>query len=270
MFTSADYDYIQALKTIIEFGDNVSARGMETLELLGFQTQINMEHCVVALPNRLLGYKFMAAEAAWILSGDNRVATIEPYTKKIVDFSDDGVRYFGSYGPKVIDQLSYVVETLSKDLGSRQALINIWREQPRPTKDVPCTVSLQFLVRNGQLNCVDTMRSSDIWLGWPYDIFNMSMISLGIILMLKKIHGIDLKLGTLILNAGSQHLYKYNATDAEKLLNEYDVKVENYEELETSATSKYLLDYDGLVDLLWSYAKMTNSEAKIRLVELFG
>lgn len=214
-----DKVYINTLTNIIENGNDVSCRGAETLELMGNQTIVNMAKPVLTIEERKLGYKFMVAEASWILKGDNRVSSIEKFSKTISSFSDNKEMFFGAYGPKVIDQLSYICETLGEtDRFSRQAYLNIWREQPRKTKDVPCTIGLQWMIRDGKLHCFDTMRSSDIWLGWPYDVFNMSMISLAICLILRDRYGVNVELGNLTLTAASQHLYARNANEASKLI----------------------------------------------------
>lgn len=220
-------EWINALHNLMFMGDAVSCRNIPTKELRGYQTLIDMSKPVLTVADRKLGYKFMAAEAAWIMSGDNRVSTIEPYSKHIAKFSDNKQFFFGSYGPKVIDQIGYICETLSNDRFSRQAYMNIWREQPRSTKDVPCTIGLQFMIRDGKLHCFDTMRSSDIWLGWPYDVFNMSMISLGICLLLRDRYGIHVELGNLTLTAASQHLYESNMNDATNTLKHDNDKICN-------------------------------------------
>ena len=63
------------------------------------------------------------------------------------------------------------------------------------------------------------MRSSDIWLGWPYDIFNFTMLT-GYIMLLLREKGINnLQLGNIYLNAGSQHLYENNWEKAIDALN---------------------------------------------------
>lgn len=152
--------------------------------------------------------------------------TIKPYSKQIERFSDDSVYFAGAYGPKVVEQLTYVVNQIHADLHTRQAVINIWRERPAQSKDIPCTLSLQFLTRDGRLNCVATMRSSDIWLGWVYDIFNFSMISAYIRELLiqrdpdKWNH---LVLGELTLTAGSQHLYDSEWDKAQAIVDEHKV-----------------------------------------------
>ncbi len=208
-------------KLIIDLTEQVatySPRGAATKEILGYQTTIDMNNPYLNNYRRNLGKQFRYAEAAWILSGDNRVKTIAPYSKMISSFSDDGVRFFGSYGPKIIDQISYVVDALNKDQSTRQAVINIWREKPPKSKDIPCTCSLQFLIRDKKIYCIANMRSSDAWLGWPYDVFNFTCVSIYTLLQLKHLHNKEYTLGTLTLNAGSQHLYERNWSDAKSCI----------------------------------------------------
>ena len=164
--------WLTMCKDIINHGVDIFPRGIPAKELRAYQTVVDMSRPILSIKARELGYKFMAAEAYWILQGDNRVESIAPYSKMISEFSDDGVTFFGAYGPKVIDQLAYVAACLKKDSDSRQACINIWREKPRKTKDVPSTMSLQFIVRENVLHCIDTMRS----LMWGLAGLMMSLI----------------------------------------------------------------------------------------------
>jgi thymidylate synthase len=63
------------------------------------------------------------------------------------------------------------------------------------------------------------MRSSDVWLGWPYDVFNFSMVGASVVLALRlhpKFEG--LQLGELYLTAGSQHLYETHYGLAENVI----------------------------------------------------
>jgi thymidylate synthase len=182
-------------------------RGMKTYERIAQQLVIDMEQPVLTVRARKLGYKFMAAEAHWIMTGDNRVATIVPYSKEISQYSDDGVTYFGAYGPKFEQQIFHVVQTLTMDRDSRQAVINIWRESPPASKDIPCTLSLQWLIRNNALHCIATMRSSDIHKGLPYDVFNFSMLSQYVRLALKENGVSSVVMGSLTMQLGSSHLY---------------------------------------------------------------
>ena len=181
-------------------------RGMEVREVLSGHYEVPMP-AYLDLTARKVNVPFMFAEAAWIISGSNRLADIEPYMSVYKNFSDDGVFLRGAYGPKVVDQLGYVVDAIEKDNDTRQAVINIWRERPGVSKDIPCTVSMQFLLREGVLNMVVTMRSQDIVLGFTYDVFTFSMVAKAVQLLLKE-RGVEAELGTLFLNAGSMHIYE--------------------------------------------------------------
>lgn len=213
--------WLQHLDDLLVYGDPVAPRGKNTLELLQKTIAVPMRYPVLNVPQRRLSYQFMAAEAYWILMGDNRVATIAPYNKNIANFSDDGKIFFGAYGPKIAKQLPYVIETLRKDPQSRQAGLTIWRENPPETLDVPCTVSIFASIRRGELNLHVFMRSSDAWLGVPYDVFNFSM--LGHLLcaelnVAKSEYDVDIVPGTLYLTAASSHLYEENITAAAECL----------------------------------------------------
>jgi thymidylate synthase len=158
----------------------------------------------------------MAAEAFWILSGDDRVESISQFNARIAEFSDDGKTFFGAYGPKIMTQLPYVVAKLREDDLSRQAVLTIWRECPPPTKDVPCTVAISFTLRDGKLNTHVFMRSSDLWLGLPYDVFNFSMLGHLVCANLNS-QTADPDVaepGTLHLTAVSSHLYEINWAQA--------------------------------------------------------
>lgn len=225
------------MQNILDNGVVTHPRGKETKELLGCKTVIPMDYPVITIENRKLGYRFMAAEAAWILSGDNRVSTISHYAKTIKDFSDDGVFFFGAYGPPIRDQISHVVNSIAEDRDTRQAVITIWRQNPRKSKDIPCTISCQFVVRDDRLHCFMNMRSSDVWLGVPYDWFNFSALSAFIALHLRE-RGIKVSLGNLHFYAASQHMYAANYEGARscmdsRLICSYDpIYLDHFEEPE--------------------------------------
>tara|TARA_R100000231_G_scaffold8807_1_gene11459 strand:+ start:392 stop:1234 length:843 start_codon:yes stop_codon:yes gene_type:complete len=255
---SASKTWLQLINYLLN-GKTISPRGLETKEQICVGTKINMYEPMVNIRSRDIGERFRYAEAAWILSGDNRVATIKPYSKIISKFSDDGVRFFGAYGVKVVDQLPYIIQTLKDDKNSRQAVLNIWRENPRKSNDVPCTLSLQFVIRDETLHCIATMRSSDAWLGWVYDVFNFSMISLYVLLQLKSQHQLKYKLGELFLTAGSQHLYKPQWDKAKLCVD----KADYFKDTKSPVTLK---NGEELIDYLWAKAKQLSEKDKDQLI----
>jgi thymidylate synthase len=212
----ADAAWKRSLQEVFQLGESHSPRGLKTLEMLNHSIgPIDITRSIITSPSRGLNYHFLFGEAWWILSGSNRLEDITPFCKGMGRWSDDGVFMRGAYGPRVVDQLGYVVDTLLRDPYSRQAVMTIWRERPAESKDMPCTISLQFFIRNRGLHCVAYMRSSDLWLGVPYDIFNFSMITLAVMLLYysrKKSNqaAIDAIGSTLSVVAGSRHLYEEN------------------------------------------------------------
>lgn len=211
--------WLDRLSRVLASGEEKSPRGKLTLDQSHAVMRVNLRQPVVKVPERQLSYKFMAAEAYWILSGSNQVDELVPWNANMAQFSDDGQTFFGAYGPRIQSQLDYVVQKLVEDPSSRQAGLTIWRENPPPTKDYPCTVSMFFhlnqLDDNQQvLDMTVFMRSSDTWLGIPYDVFSFSMVAHQVCCRLNKVAG-GIKddcivPGNLGLMLASSHLYEPN------------------------------------------------------------
>lgn len=219
--TNINYQWIKILNNLVKSNISSNPRGFTIKEIINNTSCVDMNYPILTILGRKLGYKFMLRESWWIMDGRNSVETITDFSKAISTFSNDGFHFDGAYGPRVVDQIRYIVDCLEKDRDTRQAVLTIWRPNPRDSKDIPCTVSIQWLIRNNTIYCIDNMRSSDIWLGWPYDIFNFTMLT-GYIMLLLRERGInDLKLGNIYLNAGSQHLYSNNFEAAENILNNH-------------------------------------------------
>lgn len=189
-------------------------RGMEVKEIITGQYTLPMP-AFLDLVDRKINVPFMFSEAAWIISGSNLLSVVSEYMKGYARYSDDNIFMRGAYGPKVIDQFGYVVDCLENDRDSRQAVMNIWRERPGISKDIPCTTNMQFLIRDNELHMVTTMRSQDIVMGFTYDVFTFSMVAFAVKLLLAE-RNIDVKLGQLTVTAGSMHLYNNHYDEVQK------------------------------------------------------
>lgn len=232
---------------IVNYENEVKPRGMAVREVISGHYRVPIP-AYLSLAARKVSVPFMFAEPWWILSGSNRLSDIEPYMKGFREFSDEGKFMAGAYGPKVIDQLPYVVGSLVKDQDTRQAVLNIWRERPGPSKDTPCTTGMQFFIRDGNLTLVVTMRSQDAVLGFTYDVFTFSMIARAVQLLLVE-QGVIVGLGDLCVNVGSLHLYErhYETASDWVLDTVIDGNVNNYvtelmDGLDAATTYEELLD----------------------------
>jgi thymidylate synthase len=212
------------MERIMTNGRVVAPRGQPTLEVLHTSSiSIEMSRPVVTTLERRLNYQFMCAEALWILSGDNQLAPLTRFVKRMAEFSDDGVTLSGAYGPPIVRQLDFVVNALRKDRDTRQAVLTTWRQAPAPSKDIPCTVSMAFSIRDGKLHQHVYMRSSDAWLGIPYDMFSFACVGIKVACayneaLLSDMDATYVVPGALTITATSSHLYERNHSEVEKIL----------------------------------------------------
>jgi len=128
-------------------------------------------------------------ELFWYLSGSDRVDFIKHYIPNYPKLIGDEVKANGAYGPRMFgedalaksegsSEWDRVIRTLRERKGSRNALIQIYdNADAKPNNsDKPCTCTIQFAVRNGQMFMHTHMRSNDAFFGLPHDIFSFTML----------------------------------------------------------------------------------------------
>lgn len=186
---------------LYEHGEQVGPRGQGTREVLNDLFEFRAEGNLLDVPSRKLNFRFAVAEFVWMIFGRSDVESLAHYNSVMRQFSDDGLSLTGAYGPHIAAQIWRVTRKLIDDPDTRQAVVTIPRPQVYNTKDEPCTMALQFIKRYGQLHCIASMRSSDAWLGIPYDAFTFSSIQ-------RVVAGIiNTPVGNCSINMGSAHLY---------------------------------------------------------------
>jgi len=214
-----DLAWRKTLAKILYEGGAINPRSQGTLEILHHSTSIDMARAVVTSAARKLNYQFMCAEALWIIHGQNELAPLTKYVKRMAEFSDDGEHLAGAYGPKVVAQMPYIINALLEDQATRQAVLTIWERNPKPSKDIPCTVAMSFNIRGGLLHQHVYMRSSDAWLGLPYDMFSFSCLGLQVLSVYNEYRPMEvIAPGQLTITATSSHLYTRDIQKAGKLL----------------------------------------------------
>lgn len=183
----------------------VSPRGLATRELLDVTLRIHDPSQVhVLATGRRPVLRIAATEGYQLLAGLSSLAQLDLASRgRFTRFADDGVLR-GAYGPRAYASLRRVARLLLEDPDTRQAVIPLWRpdELTRPTRDVPCTTSLQFLRRDDELHLRVTMRSNDAWLGLPYDLMMFSLLQRTVAA------GLGLTPGTYTHSVGSMHVYE--------------------------------------------------------------
>ena len=241
----------------------------------------------ILIPERKWNKILPMAESLWLVTGSNDLDDLPGhFVKSIYNFSDDGHTWRGGYSPRMrgytgisrqyyrslnsrliqegekeadktyikIDQLKYVIETLSKEPTSRQALITVHdpakdSQIGLKTKDIPCTRSLHFMIVDGKLNLYTYMRSNDGIFGFSaVNLYNFTLMQQYV----AKILGVPI--GSYWHIADNFHYYENKkelvetlaSVDLEKaksydsfLHNDYNDKISSLDELDILALDMY-------------------------------
>lgn len=184
-FPSADEALLGVLTEILRSGITSSPRGRETREVLGFGFVLrNPRARLISLPARCWSESLAVGELCWHLSQSDDLDFVAYYAPKWQHFSDDGRSVSSScYGKRIFgggpdSQWGRVHQILAMDSSSRRGILTLVDEKSnlRAAKDVACISSIQFLVREGRLNCITTMRSCDAIWGLCYDLYFCTML----------------------------------------------------------------------------------------------
>ncbi len=205
------------IKRILSAGDCIRPTRGPARELSGVLLEIKNPRCRISR-TETRGKPFSClGELCWYLACTNDLAFICYYIRNYSEYSD-GV---GGYGPRLfnwrgINQFDNVANILRRKPDSRQAVIQLFDGSDilGQNSDVPCTCTLQFMVRGNRLNLIAYMRSNDAYLGLPHDVFCFTMLQELMAAML------CVDLGMYRHMVGSLHLYKKDIPSAEDFLDE--------------------------------------------------
>ncbi len=219
--------YIDMISQVMRKPQFESApRGQNVKEILGASFTIkNPRDRIPYVVGRKFSMSYMVAELIWYLSGDNSTDWISKYSAFWKDISDDGVTANSAYGARLFKphdkiaqgrytQLDYVLEELRRDPDSRRAVMHLRvpDDSIDAKLDVPCTLALQFFIRNGALHQVANMRSSDLIFGIAYDIPAFTIFQELIA------NELGVKMGTYTHTSNSLHIYERHFDMAGKII----------------------------------------------------
>lgn len=200
----------------------VTASRGHTSEIIGVILRLDNPRARLSLTESR-GMPFSAlGELCWYLSKSDKLDFIQYYLKQYEKESDDGLTLYGAYGPRIFNmrnqynQIQNVINLLRKNAPTRRAVIQIFNAEDIADlhKEIPCTCTLQFFVRDNKLHMYSNMRSNDAYKGLPHDIFAFTMIQELIA------NTLSLELGHYNHAVGSLHLYDDDWENARKYLKE--------------------------------------------------
>lgn len=164
-------------------------------------------------------------ELLWYCSKSNDLKFIEYYIPNYKDFVEKDTTgediIYGGYGPRLFNmrgqnQIENILSLLKRKPTSRRAVIQIFDADDisQDHKDIPCTCTLQFFIREEKVCLYTSMRSNDAFLGLPHDIFTFTMIQEIIARSLKR------DIGYYYHSVGSLHVYEKDLKSIKAYLDE--------------------------------------------------
>jgi thymidylate synthase len=230
--------YLDLLKDIKENGTIKGDRtGTGTASVFGSQMRHDLTKGFPLLTTKKLHFKSIANELIWFLSGDTNTKWLNENGVKIWN---EWATEDGSLGPVYgkqwtqwptkdggsINQIEYVVNQLKNNPNSRRILFHGWNVEYLPDEGLspqenaengkmalpPCHLLYQFYVANGKLSAQLYIRSSDSFLGLPYNIASLSLLTH----MLAQ--QCDLEAHEIVVSIGDSHIYSNHNEQVEEQL----------------------------------------------------
>jgi thymidylate synthase len=238
--------YLNALKDILENGEERTTRNSVTLSKFGISLEFDISKSFPLLTSKKIYWKGVLNELLWFLNGNTNANILRNSGVHIWDANssrdflnsrklehyDEGdcgpiygfqwrhynAQYNGcnsNYAGKGIDQLNQCIELIKTDPTSRRIFMSAWNpEQLDEMCLPPCHVSYQFYVSNNrELSCITYQRSGDMFLGVPFNIASTACLVYIIA------HLTNCTPGKIILNIGDAHVYTSHIDSVKKQLN---------------------------------------------------
>lgn len=211
----------EVFERLLKSKSKITATKGHTHEISGMLLQLESPNARISR-TEIKGTIFSClGEFLWYLSGTNALEFISYYISDYSKFSEDQQTLHGAYGPRVFGSgregpFFKVLEILQSKPTSRQAVIQIFQSDDLygNHKDVPCTCTLQFLIRDEMLHLSVTMRSNDAYKGLPHDIFAFTLFQE---IMARTL---EIPVGLYKHYVGSLHLYTADFDNVKKYLDE--------------------------------------------------
>ena len=212
----------RVISKLIRTKDRINASHGAGTEITGVLLQLSNPRARLSRTEQKQHVFSSLGELLWYLSGRNDLEFISYYIPRYIKESDDGQTVHGGYGPRLFkmggmhNQIENVIDLLRQRPGSRRAAIQLFDAGDIATHytEIPCTCTLQFMVRKQRLHMLTYMRSNDAFIGLPHDVFAFTMLQE----IVARSIGVDL--GTYKHAVGSLHLYDHDRNGAEAYLQE--------------------------------------------------
>ena len=219
--------YLDLLKDVSCNGLSKGDRtGTGTISVFGRQFRHNLAEGFPLLTTKRLHFKSIANELIWFLNGKTNNTWLNDHG---VSIWNEWANEEGDLGPiygkqwtawplkdgSIFNQIDYVVNTIKNNPNSRRILFHAWNVEYLPDESLssqeniskgkmalpPCHLIYQFYVAGNKLLSQMYIRSSDIFLGLPYNLASLALLTH----MLSQ--QCQLEPSEIIISIGDLHIY---------------------------------------------------------------
>ncbi|SFS62194.1 thymidylate synthase [Paenibacillus sp. BC26] len=206
--------YLDLLQDVLANGVVKEDRtGTGTRSVFGRQLRFDLNQGFPLVTTKRMHVKSIIHELLWFLKGDTNVRYLQENGVRIWnEWADENGDLGPVYGSqwrawetpdgRHIDQIAAVVNSIKNNPDSRRHIVSAWNvAEIDNMKLPPCHFVFQFYVANGKLSCMLTMRSSDTFLGLPFNIAQYALLTHMIA------QQCDLGVGEFIYSGADVHIY---------------------------------------------------------------
>lgn len=249
---NTDKQYIELCKRVLKDGNQKDDRtGTGTRSIFGAQMRFDLSEGFPLLTTKEVRFHSVVGELLWFLRGDTNIKFLQENGVKIWNAwaADNGEvgKMYGyqwrkwNYVSKSIfdenrsytgekDQIADLIYDLKVNPDSRRHLVSAWNVGDLPDSEIipkknaeleymalaPCHYSFQCYVSDGKLSLLFNMRSSDVFLGLPFNIASYALLAH----MLAQV--CRLEVGELIWSGGDVHIYNNHVEQIKEQIRRFD------------------------------------------------
>lgn len=226
--------YLDLLRHIMLTGEPHSDRtGVGTLAVFGYQWRHDLADGFPLLTTKRIFWKAIVTELLWFLRGETTLDFLHKHNVTIWDewakegdlgpiYGQQWMRWLApdiragadiAVGLREINQIKNLIDMLKRDPDSRRACVSAWNPADVPQMAMPpCHPFWNVRIVRGRLNLHFVMRSTDAFLGLPFNFASYALLAH--ILAAK----IGVEPGVIVASFGDLHIYNNHRSQVEEQL----------------------------------------------------
>lgn len=209
-----EYQYLELLARILKDGKTKQSRGIVPIKsVFGAQLRFDLRYGFPLLTTKKMYYRSLTHEMLWFISGSDNIKYLSDNDVHIWDgFADKDGNLGRVYGVQwrhwrkpdgtEFDQLQWAIDQVKNNPNSKGIIVSAWNAGELDEMRLPpCHTMFQLDVIKGKLYMQLYQRSSDVFLGLPFNIAQYTEL----LYMIGHVTGLEPR--EFVISIGDAHLY---------------------------------------------------------------